>query len=114
VVGTLFDYARERGVAPESLQRAIRLQGVGPVVDRIAEDMTSKLTAPDLENRSGVIAGTRPGEEIGTVEHPSESPNLQKIGFGVQRILSSEPVRRLGCSLSEYFFPKRGKILTIA
>jgi hypothetical protein len=45
VVGTLFDYARERGVAPESLQRAIRIQGVGPAVDRFAEDMMGRIPA---------------------------------------------------------------------
>ena len=95
VIGTLFDYAREKGATPEALRRALRLNGIGLVANEFAEEMTSRFAAPDLENRSGVIAVTRPGEEIGTVEHTTGPPDLQKIGFGVQQILSSEPVRQL-------------------
>jgi len=81
---TIIDWAKQIGYQPDALLRALQLDGIRPIANEFAEYVTSKLTAPDLENRSGVIAGTRPGEEIGTIEHPTETtPDLNRIGSGV-------------------------------
>jgi hypothetical protein len=65
------------------------------LADKAVEHASARIAAPQMENRSGVIVGTRPGEEIGTVQHPEEPPSLTEIGSGVRQIVSSAPVRQL-------------------
>jgi hypothetical protein len=50
VAGTIFDWAKNKGYTPEELSRALQIQGIGPVFNEFAEDMT----APQMGNRSGV------------------------------------------------------------
>ncbi|GEM_PF-1715490 len=67
--GTLFDWAKTKGYTPEEISRLLQMHGIRPVLNEFAEDMT----APQMENRSGAVVGTRPGEQIGTIEHPIET-----------------------------------------
>jgi hypothetical protein len=98
--GTMLDWAKEKGYSDEALLGALRAQGIGPIANEFAEDVTTGLSAPEQENRSGIIVGTRPGEQIGTIEHPTETvPDLNRIGNGVHQIISSEPVKQLAKDL---------------
>jgi hypothetical protein len=98
--GTMLDWAKGKGYSDEKLARAIRAQGLGPIANEFAQDVTSRLPASEQENRSGMIVGTRPGEQIGTIEHPTQTiPDLNRIGNGVHQIISSEPVKQLARDL---------------
>ncbi|MFZ0932601.1 MAG: hypothetical protein WAN11_28635, partial [Syntrophobacteraceae bacterium] len=79
--GTLFDWAKTKGYTPEEIGRILQTQGIRPVLNEFAEDMTALQT----ENRSGAVVGTRPGEQIGTFEHPIETvPDPTKTEHGGQ------------------------------
>jgi hypothetical protein len=74
--GTILDWAKEKGYSDEALARAIKSQGIGAIANEFAEDMT----ALQMENRSGVIEGSGPGES-GAIEHPAEtSVRMDKVG----------------------------------
>ncbi|MGA2404327.1 MAG: hypothetical protein ABSG91_21935 [Syntrophobacteraceae bacterium] len=77
VAGTIFDWWKNKGYTPQELSRALQIQGISPILNEFAEDMT----APQMENRSGVIASIRPGE-LGAAEQPAgPSMSMDKLGF---------------------------------
>ncbi len=95
--GTLFDWAKTKGYTPEEIRRALQTQGIRPVLNEFAEDMT----APPMENRSGAVVGTRPGEQIGTIEHPIETiPDPNKTEHG--RFISNAQKPMVGERQGEY------------
>ena len=67
--GTLLDWAKAKGYTPEEIGRALQTLGIRPVLNEFAQDMT----APQMGNRSGAVVGARPGQQIGTIEHPIET-----------------------------------------
>jgi hypothetical protein len=72
---TIMDWARAKGYSPEVLEQTIKAQGIGPIANEFADDVT----APQMENGSGVIEGSGPGEPEATAPSTLEYRNGQEV-----------------------------------
>jgi hypothetical protein len=100
--GTLLDWAKAKGYTPEEISRLLRMRGIRPVLNEFADDMT----APQMENRSGVIASIQPGESGAVEQHAETSVSMDEEGLhGTEK---EPPKEELDFSENSQDAPKSG------
>ena len=102
IAGTLFDWAETKGYTPEEISRLLQMHGIRPVLNEFADDMT----APQMENRSGVTAGVRPGESRAVRKRTETSVSMDKLG--PQEVEQGPPKEDLDFSENSEDVPKSG------